>query len=71
MDTIELIDLSSGEHLKTYKDRISSVTSVRLLDKNRVVSSSHDKTIKIWDAVSGKCIRTFHEENIIREIQIL
>lgn len=31
------------------------------LDGRLLVSCSDDKTIKVWDIISGQCIRTFNE----------
>lgn len=31
-------------------------------DGNRVISGSEDKTVKVWDMVSGECVNTLEGE---------
>ena len=33
--------------------------SVAVLPDGRIVSGSFDKTIRIWDATTGQCVRVF------------
>ena len=33
------------------------VTSVAVLSDGRIVSGSYDKTIRIWNASSGECVK--------------
>jgi WD40 repeat protein len=35
---------------------------VHVIEDNKVVSSSKNKSIKIWDLVSGQCIKTIEED---------
>lgn len=39
--------------LKGHKDNVTFATFSP--DENRIVSSSRDKTIKIWDSNTGEC----------------
>ena len=58
-DTFEDIDLSKFECLKTLDGHSDEVNFVSYSpDGKYIVSRSSDKTIKIWKAKKGKCIKT-------------
>ena len=42
-----------------YVTYIQYVYSVAVLPDGRIVSGSFDKTIRIWDANTGQCVRVF------------
>ena len=50
--------------LKGHKDNVTFATFSP--DENRIVSSSWDKTIKIWDSNSGECLQSLkgHKKGI-------
>ncbi|OCK73180.1 hypothetical protein K432DRAFT_313490, partial [Lepidopterella palustris CBS 459.81] len=49
----------SGKCLQTLEGHIDKVWSVAFShDSTRLATSSWDKTVKIWDASSGKCLQT-------------
>ena len=55
--------------LQTLEGHTDSVTSVVFShDDKRVASASHDHTVKIWDAASGKCLQTLQVGTILRKI---
>ena len=45
------------ELLKTVKAHSSDITSI-IINENKILSGSDDKTIKIWDLDSGKLLNT-------------
>ncbi|KIY67692.1 WD40 repeat-like protein [Cylindrobasidium torrendii FP15055 ss-10] len=47
----------TGKTLKTYFGHIEGVWGVEV-DKTRVVSASHDRTVKVWSREDGRCIAT-------------
>ena len=47
------------EPIRKFKGHTSPITKIAAVDKNRFISSSWDKTIRIWDATTGECLRTF------------
>jgi WD40 repeat protein len=49
----------------------SWVKSIQIMTENKIVSSSLDGTIKIWDLISSECNKTFQYEDLINEIQLL
>jgi len=52
--------LPSYRHSNKVNSHSNKITSLAILpDGQRVVSSSSDTTIKLWDLESGKCLRTF------------
>lgn len=44
--------------LNTLKGHSDSVNSVAITSDNKIVSGSHDKTIKVWDLKTGKLLNT-------------
>lgn len=73
-NTIKLWDIEQGKCQRTLFGHVEGVWSVdvRLLlalrracvqdlvqaDKLRLVSGSHDRTVKVWDRTTGKCMHT-------------
>lgn len=59
---IEIYNLKDGtkNRLKGHESSISSIAS---LNRNRLVSSSGDKDLVLWDLDNGKIIRTFKGHN--------
>jgi WD40 repeat protein len=52
--------------LEGHSDRISSVAFSH--DSSRLASASHDKTVKIWDTGSGKCLQTLEIGKVLLNI---
>jgi len=52
--------------LKGHNDKVQSVTYS--LDGKYIASGSNDKTIKIWEASSGICIKTINEHEIVSSV---
>jgi WD40 repeat protein len=54
------IDYTKFQCLQTLEGRSNRVYSVAYSpDGTKIVSGSVDKTIKIWDANTGECLKTF------------
>ena len=52
------MDSNTGECLKTLIGHTDWINTVCILDNDKIVSGSHDKTIKIWNSNTGECIKT-------------
>lgn len=48
-----------AQNLSYLKGHTGCVWSIQILDNDKVISCSHDRTIKIWNLNSGQCINTF------------
>jgi WD40 repeat protein len=52
-------DLARGTALRTLEGHTSSVHSVAVTSDSRfIVSASEDKTLKVWDLETGRCLAT-------------
>ena len=47
------------EPIRKYKGHTSPITQIAAVDSNQFISSSWDTTIRLWNATTGECIRTF------------
>lgn len=56
--TILVWDKTDFIPVEELKGHAARITNVRLLSGDRVLSSSHDGTVKMWDARNGSCIST-------------
>jgi len=57
---VRVWDPTSGRALLTLEGHTDWVTGVVVTpDRERAVSASDDKTLKVWDLASGQCVATF------------
>ena len=47
-----------GPLIRTLEGHTSFLSGVAVLDGQRVVSASYDRTLRVWDVVSGETLRT-------------
>jgi WD40 repeat protein len=57
---IRLVDVETGDAVKTLQGHTYWVSSIASLDNNRIVSASGDKTVRVWDVDSGECIHVMN-----------
>ena len=58
-NAIKVLNLASGDCLRTLEGHSEPVTSVALsADGRTIISGSAEGTIKVWDLESGDCLRT-------------
>ena len=50
--------MASGECLQTLSGHTNCVTTVAVLDADRIVSGSFDGALKVWSVASGECLQT-------------
>jgi WD40 repeat protein len=63
-------DSHTGELLNIITGHTLTVTSLTITsDNSKIVSGSHDKTIKVWD-FSGKCYSTNNFDTVISSIAL-
>lgn len=44
--------------LSTLSDHTNNIMSMELVEPLQLISCSLDKTIKVWDYLTGKCLKT-------------
>jgi len=50
--------MNTGEYSKTFRGHSDWVRCIKLLNENKMVTCSEDKTIRIWDIATGfSCIQ--------------
>ena len=52
------INVPEGETMMTLEGHTKAVMCLVQLNDGRVVSGSDDKTLKIWDTITGNCLMT-------------
>lgn len=55
---IEILNLATGKQEQTLKGHTEKITSLLLTKEGKLISSSLDKTIKIWNLKEGYCEQT-------------
>ena len=62
---IDIIDIAANKCIRTLTGHTNKVISVRQTNDGRLlISSSRDKTIRIWDTTNWDCIKTISGNNI-------
>ena len=57
-----LEDIVSEDHVGTLVGHTEPVSSIVVTNDQRlIVSASEDKTVKIWEVATGKCVKTLNE----------
>jgi WD40 repeat protein len=60
----KMLDLQDNGVLHRLKGHTKPVTAIVLTpDGRQIISASEDHSIKVWDLVSGNCLRTFEEDS--------
>ena len=53
--TIKVFDYPSFKECKVLKGHTNAIGRIIKLDKNRILSASLDKTVKMWNSENGIC----------------
>ena len=57
--TIFLIDTTTGEHIRSFEGHSKWINSIAFsTDGNKLLSSSGDDSLRLWDVMTGDCIWT-------------
>ena len=66
-------DAKTGEIIKRFLGHKGPVKGVAVVDSGkRILSASHDRTIRLWDVESGRMLRTFKGHTAaVNEIEVL
>ena len=56
--------LKDGELLNTLIGHENGIMSIQVVSKQTLISASSDTKIKIWDLVTGICLKTLHGHTV-------
>ncbi|KAI8804989.1 WD40-repeat-containing domain protein [Cladochytrium replicatum] len=70
-NSAKIWNVSTGRLRHTLTGHIGKVYSAKFTDSNKVVSGSHDRTIKIWDLGKGFCMRTIFTLSSCNDLSVL
>lgn len=63
---LNIWDVNAGQLLMTLTEHEGVITSAQWSpDGTRLVTSSHDKTVKVWDAASGEVLATYQSDESV------
>jgi len=65
INEIFIYEVKNNKKIKTLSGHQNRIKSLVKLEENYLISSSDDKTIKIWDVLTGTCIATFQYSDIM------
>ena len=66
-----MLNINTGQNLKTLKGHTDEISRVRVLDHYRVVSCSVDKSIRIWEIASGEYLKDIQTKLSLSHIELL
>lgn len=68
-NTIKMLNAATGALIRTFEGHSGSVRSLTFSpDGTRVLSGSNDQTVKLWDAVTGRLLRTVEHSNWVSSV---
>ena len=68
---LRLWDPKTGQLLQTFLGHTGELKNVNFLKNGNMVSSSWDKTYRIWDIHTGECLQILHEGHLMLEFNII
>ena len=68
--TVKLWDIANAITLMTYVGHKKSVTSLAMSsDSTRLFTGSEDKTVKIWNTITGKSIKILKHDEVVTSVK--
>ena len=68
---IQFWDLStSNKCVQTLEGHSDAVQCLEFTPKGNLISASYDKTLKIWDLSTGKCLQTLKHPHKVSQVQV-
>ncbi|KAJ3286351.1 hypothetical protein HDU79_006559 [Rhizoclosmatium sp. JEL0117] len=70
-NSVKIWSISTSRLRHTLTGHIGKVFSAKFTDSNRVVSGSHDRTLKVWDLNKGYCLKTIFTLSSCNDLDLL
>ncbi|KAI9335302.1 WD40-repeat-containing domain protein [Obelidium mucronatum] len=70
-NSVKIWSISTSRLRHTLTGHIGKVFSAKFTDTNRVISGSHDRTLKVWDLNKGYCLRTIFTLSSCNDLDLL
>ncbi|KAJ3021655.1 UNVERIFIED_CONTAM: hypothetical protein HDU68_009518 [Siphonaria sp. JEL0065] len=70
-NSVKIWSISTSRLRHTLTGHIGKVFSAKFTDSNRVISGSHDRTLKVWDLNKGCCLRTIFTLSSCNDLDIM
>ncbi len=51
--------METGKYLRALEGHTDQVAAVAVIDQRRVVSASHDRTLRVWDVETARTLAVF------------
>ncbi len=68
---VRVVDLTNGNILHILEGHTNQIMSVAMLDAHHVISSSLDRTVRVWDLLAAECIAYFIDEGAMHACRVL
>ncbi|KAJ3327653.1 hypothetical protein HDU76_011377 [Blyttiomyces sp. JEL0837] len=70
-NSAKIWSISTSRLRHTLTGHIGKVYSAKFTDSNRVISGSHDRTLKLWDLAKGYCVKTLFTLSSCNDLELL
>lgn len=68
---VRVVDLTNGNILHILEGHTNQIMSVAMLDAHHVISTSLDRTVRVWDLLAAECIAYFIDEGAMHACRVL
>ncbi|KAJ3109080.1 hypothetical protein HDU97_009198 [Phlyctochytrium planicorne] len=70
-NSTKIWSISTSRLKHTLTGHIGKVSSAKFTNSNKVISGSHDRTIKVWDLARGYCTQTIFTYSSCNDLELL